>query len=162
MAGEGVAPGSARVRHFADVCYIGQGYHLEIPLHPRGIDGDPEPLVALYRDFLAAHDRVYGHATEAPARIVNLRTVHRVAMAPPALAASVVSAARSPRRRRMLIGAASGFETAAVYDRAGLAPGAKIAGPAIVEQPDTTTLVPTGWGCRVASGGNLVLEPATA
>ena len=158
MAGEGVAPGSAELRHFADVCYIGQGYHLEIPLS----DHEPEPLAALYRDFLAAHDRVYGHATEAPARIVNLRAVHRVAMPPPAFAAPVMSAARPSRRRRVLIDAASGFETAAVYDRAGLAPGVAIAGPAIVEQPDTTTLVPTGWGCRVAGNGNLLLEPAPA
>jgi len=158
MAGEGVAPGSAELRHFADVCYIGQGYHLEIPLS----EHEPEPLAALYRDFLAAHDRVYGHATEAPARIVNLRAVHRVAMPPPAFAAPVMSAARPSRRRRVLIDAASGFETAAVYDRAGLTPGVAIAGPAIVEQPDTTTLVPTGWGCRVAGNGNLLLEPAPA
>jgi len=158
MDEEGVAPGSAAVRHFADVCYVGQGYHLEIPLS----EEDPEPLAALYRDFLAAHDRVYGHATEAPARIVNLRAVHRVAIAPPAFAVSVASAVRPPRPRRVLIDAACGFETAAVHDRAGLTPGVKIAGPAIIEQPDTTTLVPTGWGCRVASAGNLVLEPVAA
>ncbi len=33
----------------------------------------------LYRDFVAAHARVYGHATEGPATIVSLRSIHRVA-----------------------------------------------------------------------------------
>ena len=159
MDGEGVALGEVTIRHFADVCYIGQGYHLEIPLHRMGLDGEPEPLAALYRDFLAAHDRVYGHATETPARLVNLRAVHRVAMAPPALTAPAAASARPPRSRRVLIDAALGFETAAVYDRAGLAPSAKIAGPAVVEQSDTTTLIPTSWHCRVDDTGNLLLEP---
>jgi N-methylhydantoinase A/oxoprolinase/acetone carboxylase beta subunit len=160
MAGEGMPLGNVEVRHFADVCYIGQGYHLEIPLGPKGSDPDPEPLAALYRDFLAAHDRVYGHATETPARIVNLRAVHRVTLAPPALVAPATSSVRPPRRRQVLIDAALGFETAAIVDRASLVPGAEIAGPAIVEQPDTTTLIPTGWRCRAASAGNLLLEPA--
>lgn len=159
MAGEGVAPGGVVTRHFADVCYIGQGYHLEIPLRPVELRGGLEPLAALYRDFLAAHDRVYGHATEAPARLVNLRAVHRVTLEPPALAAPGAASARPPRSRRVLIDAAAGFETATVLDRAGLAPGAELAGPAIVEQPDTTTLVPTGWRCRVADAGHLLLEP---
>ena len=36
-----------------------------------------DPLETLYRDFLAAHDRVYGHSTEGAARIVNIRSIHR-------------------------------------------------------------------------------------
>ena len=35
-----------------------------------------EPLGSLYRDFLALHDRIYGHATEQPAA-TDLRSVHR-------------------------------------------------------------------------------------
>src|SRR5262249_11638755 len=50
MAGEGVPAGAASVRHFADVCYIGQGYHLEISLLDGDPPGEPDPLGALYRD----------------------------------------------------------------------------------------------------------------
>jgi N-methylhydantoinase A/oxoprolinase/acetone carboxylase beta subunit len=156
MAGEGVSPDSVSTRHFADVCYIGQGYHLEIPLR----EDEPDPLVAFYRDFLAAHDRVYGYAAEAPARFVNLRAVHRVAMkALPPGAPAAAQRARPPQTRHVLIDPAIGFENAAVYDRASLSPGQKFAGPAIVEQPDTTTLVPSGWSCRVDPGLHLLLEP---
>jgi N-methylhydantoinase A len=52
---------------------------------------------------------------------------------------------------------ASGPWTAAVYDRAQLAPGAVIDGPAIVEQADTTTLIEPGWRGEIARDGSLVL-----
>jgi N-methylhydantoinase A len=58
-----------------------------------------------------------------------------------------------------LIDPAIGFEIAAVHDRASLRPGRQLAGPAIIEQPDTTTLVPSGWSCRVEPGWHLLLEP---
>ena len=160
MAGEGVAPDAIAVRHFADVCYIGQGYHLEIPLR----EEDPEPLAALYRDFLAAHDRIYGYAAEASARFVNLRAVHRVTLPAPAQATPVpaTGAGRAKRQRSVLIDAAAGFETAAVYDRAALAAESRIAGPAIIEQADTTTLIPCGWCCRVAEAGHLLIAPTVS
>jgi N-methylhydantoinase A len=149
-----VAPGAVEARRFADICYIGQGYHLEIALR----DEDGDPLAALYRDFLAAHDRIYGYAAEAPARFVNLRAVHRVLLAPPALAAPTAMSGRPKRSRRVLIDQATGFEVATVYDRAILQPGQQLIGPAIIEQPDTTTLIPSGWRCRVESRGHLLLE----
>ena len=46
---------------------------------------------------------------------------------------------------------------AAVYDRALLVPGNEIAGPAIVEQVDTTVLIETGWHGTVAPDGTLLL-----
>jgi N-methylhydantoinase A len=47
---------------------------------------------------------------------------------------------------------------ASVYARDALIPGDEIAGPAIVTQLDTTTLIAPGWRARVDDGGNLVLE----
>jgi N-methylhydantoinase A len=42
--------------------------------------------------------------------------------------------------------------------RAALAPGTRLAGPALVAEPQTTTLVPRGWSCRVTAAGHLFLE----
>jgi N-methylhydantoinase A len=44
------------------------------------------------------------------------------------------------------------------YRRSELAPGARLAGPALVVEPQTTTLVPRGWRCRVTGAGHLLLE----
>ena len=45
-----------------------------------------------------------------------------------------------------------------VLQRAALATGTIFMGPAIVEQFDATTLVPSGWRASVDRSGNLVLE----
>jgi N-methylhydantoinase A/oxoprolinase/acetone carboxylase beta subunit len=34
----------------------------------------------------------------------------------------------------------------------------QLAGPALVAEPQTTTLVPRGWRCSVAAAGHLILE----
>ena len=73
MAEESIGDMPVSIQYSADVWYIGQSYHLEVPLDADAAD----PLGKLYRDFLALHDRIYGHATEQPAAIVNLRAVHR-------------------------------------------------------------------------------------
>jgi N-methylhydantoinase A len=86
--------------------------------------------------------------------------VHRAALPAPPQPAATTEVERSTRHRRVLIDASAGFETAAVYDRAALAAGTRITGPAIVEQADTTTLIPAGWRCRVAEAGHLLIEPS--
>jgi N-methylhydantoinase A/oxoprolinase/acetone carboxylase beta subunit len=153
MKKEGVAATSVEIAYYADLCYVGQSYHIEIPLRAR----EPDPLAALYRDFLVAHDRIYGHSTEGPARLVNLRTIHQArAGSPPAHAgpARQEGEARKPDRRILV---ASGACTAAVWDRAKLASGAALPGPAIVEQADTTTLIEPGWRGEIAADGSLVI-----
>jgi N-methylhydantoinase A len=152
MCAENVPPERTLIRYFADVCYVGQSHHLEIPLNAAGND----PLGPLYRDFLAAHDRIYGYSTAAPARIVNLRVVHfsPVDRLQFGLAERVESGSARKLDRRILT--PDGPVVAAVYDRASLVPGAEIAGPAIVEQVDTTVLIEAGWRGMVAPSGTLL------
>jgi len=45
----------------------------------------------------------------------------------------------------------------AVYDRAAMAPGAKVPGPCIIAEAETSTLVGPGWTCRMDSLGYLDL-----
>ena len=45
-----------------------------------------------------------------------------------------------------------------VVGRAALGDGRVLAGPAIVNQMDTTTLIPPGWNARIVGSGALVLE----
>ena len=135
--------------HFADICYIGQSYHLEVSLDATAQDA----LDAAYRAFQAAHDRVYGHHTGNPARIVNLRSVHRVTRNQAATSAPGAGIATATQR---LIRVRQSPEpvTAAIWQRDSLR--GPVAGPAIIEQADTTTLVEPGWtaGC----GGLAVTE----
>ncbi|MBV8754109.1 MAG: hydantoinase/oxoprolinase family protein [Hyphomicrobiales bacterium] len=155
MAQENVARADVTRRYFADVCYSGQAYYLEVPFAPDAVD----PFAALADAFYAAHDRTYGFAPAAPVRLVNLRAVHRAAAAvlpPQAWAPNGHAALR--RHARILLPEHKAPVGAAVYDRAALKPDDTLAGPAIIEQDDTTTLVTPGWRGRVDRVGNLVLE----
>jgi N-methylhydantoinase A len=51
-----------------------------------------------------------------------------------------------------------GYVTTPIYDRYRLAPGAAVAGPAIVEERESTTVVGPGASARVAGDGSLILE----
>jgi N-methylhydantoinase A/oxoprolinase/acetone carboxylase beta subunit len=155
MRDEGVAAERCQIAYSADVCYAGQSYHLEVSLSPAA----PDPLTMLYQDFRAAHDRIYGHSTAAPARIVNLRTIHRFVPATARPAAYAASGVSRKVRRPILTADSAGFIAAEIYERSTLEPGICLAGPAIVEQGDTTTLIEPGWRAEVAANGSLVLTP---
>jgi N-methylhydantoinase A len=148
MAAEGIAAEGVLLRRLLDVRYRGQSYELKVPA-----EGD------LAAAFHAAHRQAYGHADpKAPIEIVNVR-LHAIGRVPhPDLPQSRVARRRppSPMGEQAIL-----FETAAqtpIYDRAGLLPGATLAGPALLVQEDTTTLLPPGWDARVDAWSNLVLE----
>jgi N-methylhydantoinase A len=61
-------------------------------------------------------------------------------------------------RRPVWLPEAKDFVETPIYDREALKPGNRFAGPAIIEQMDTTTLVPPGMTARVDRWLNLILE----
>jgi N-methylhydantoinase A/oxoprolinase/acetone carboxylase beta subunit len=156
MANEAVQDMPVSVMYSADVWYIGQSYHIEVPLQVTSSD----PLETLYRDFLSLHDRIYGHSTEAPGAIVNLRSVHRAGGADRLDEGAYQPRAGGARKppREIRIQGVPGPVTATIFDRAAMPAGMTFAGPAIVEQDDTTTLVEPGWHGRVLEDGTLLLE----
>jgi N-methylhydantoinase A/oxoprolinase/acetone carboxylase beta subunit len=153
MRTEGIAAKDVTVSHFADICYIGQSYFLEVPVALEGSDA----VGAIYREFLAAHDRVYGHHTNGPAKLVNLRTVHRsCAGLVPVSARLHVPAA--PATRLVRVRQKPERVLAAIWKRDALDAATRIPGPAIIEQADTTTLVEPGWSARLGEGEVLLIE----
>ena len=68
-------------------------------------------------------------------------------------------AAPPPARRAELVdGAGAGRVAAAVHARGELAVGMRVAGPALVVETQTTTVVPGGWGAAVLPGGHLLVH----
>ena len=78
----------------------------------------------------------------------------------PQLDAGPDAAAAIMGHREVWLAEAGGFVTCPVYDRDRLRSGNRIAGPAIVEQMDATTLVLPGMAARVEPYLNLILEAA--
>jgi N-methylhydantoinase A/oxoprolinase/acetone carboxylase beta subunit len=136
---------------FADLAYAGQSHYIEVPFDPDAADA----LARAYRDFEARHERINGHATGAPAKIVNLRAVHRAALTDPFVAPTPAPGPSLKGSRPVRFGAAA--VTAAIHDRARIAPGDVLHGPAVVEQADSTTLIPPGWRAWALAHGALIL-----
>lgn len=77
---------------------------------------------------------------------------------PPVVAPARVQGDAADKGVREILTAESGrFIPAEVYDRAAMAVGHDIRGPAIVEQPDTTTLIEPGWRATVVADGTLII-----
>lgn len=155
MAQEALDGAAISKLYFADVCYIGQAYTLEVPLHLE----DRAPLERLYEMFLELHARIYGHSTRTPARLVNLRSVHQ-AGGFDRLDDGHQPATGNPVKgvRQILVTGMTDSVPAKVFDRAAMAARFTFHGPAIVEQKDTTTLVEPGWRGSIDGAGNLILE----
>jgi N-methylhydantoinase A len=156
MSEEGVAPGDVRVAFAADMRYVGQSYELEVPIAaPVAAARVPEIVNA----FHAAHERVYGYArTRQPVELINYRAVHTYPLPRPLVRSAApttgsVADARVGERRAYF--APGGFADTAIYERRHLPIGARVPGPAIVEQEDTTTVIPPGHAARVDDSGNL-------
>jgi N-methylhydantoinase A len=149
---------AVRISYLADVCYVGQSYTLEIPFDPN----EANLGTALYDRFLEAHDRVFGHSVNGPAKIVSLRAVHQAG------GSEVLDEMRfAPLdgpveigTRDILVEGHEGWLKARIFDRETMPIGFKFAGPAVVQQPDTTTLIEPGWFGVVDDAGNLVLTTA--
>jgi N-methylhydantoinase A len=162
MRTEGVPAEDVAVAYSADMRYVGQAYELEVPL-TAPVAG--ERMGEILAAFHAVHERVYGYArAQQPVEFVNFRAVHsyplpRLAIAPTAHAGGRLDDARIGQRRAWF--APGGFMATAIYDRPRLPLGASVVGPAIVEQADTTTVIPPGHAALVEASGNLRLRRAS-
>ena len=68
------------------------------------------------------------------------------------------STAKSGDKRSVFDPVSGKTETIPLYQRGNLETGMQLAGPALVAEPQTTTLVPRGWRCSVTAAGHLYLE----
>jgi N-methylhydantoinase A len=157
LARFGAGAGAAAFRHAADMRYVGQSYEIDVPVDLDSLT--PGGGTALLAGFHRAHERAFGHADrEAPAEIVNLRVqlrAERPRVPLEELPAGEAAPAPRGRRRIWLDGRPT---EARVFDRGALGRGARLEGPAIVEQPDTTVLVPGGHVGEVDRFGNLMIR----
>ena len=155
-----IASESEEVEDVATVHEAAMGYEGQIHTVDVTLPGARLSREALTEAFSATYRAQYGYLLEYPVRVLSVRTA--VVGRRPALDVGFTSAANgaeqpAPASRPALFGGRM-LDTA-VYERSALPPGARIAGPAIVEQADTTTVVDPDWQGYVDPRGNLILEP---
>ncbi len=140
----------ARFRH--------QAHDLGVPLDPGPIG--PASLARAADRYRVLYRERYGTAPNEPVEFVGHRVVAtRSAPGLPAGATRAEASIEAPRGTRRAWFAETGEVEVPVTSRAGLTAGVALEGPALVQEPSSTTVVPPGWRARVDAHGLLLLTP---
>jgi N-methylhydantoinase A/oxoprolinase/acetone carboxylase beta subunit len=163
LARDGIPADGVVIQRVADCRYLGQGYELRVDVGAGAVDrGWAEKLRA---DFNDIHEREYSRRfEEADIEIPNVR-VRGVGVQPALETPEVEHGPETPDAGLRYEGEAwfridgkLDKVLTRYYDRASLRAGNRLLGPAIVNQYDSTTVVPPGISARVDRFGNIVIE----
>ena len=159
LVSEGARPEDVEVRYSADLRYLRQIHELNMPMD-ESLANCPE-MDTLHARFDALHERLFGYGLpEEVLEVVNLR-VRCLARTPrPELPRVRVAGTAPPSpdgTRRAYSPGEMSFRDFAVYRGEILDGGCRFQGPAIVELPQTTLVVPSMFGLRVDEVGSFVL-----
>ena len=159
LEAEGVAPDRREISPSFDLRYLGQATEITVPL-PGGADSLAGGFGAAVERFHDRHERLYGYkVADEPVELVNvrLRAVGRVDKPPPPPAAPAAATPEPAGLRRVLPPGEAAALPVPVYRRRLLAPGAALAGPALVEEPSSTTLVLETMRAVIDPHGNMIV-----
>jgi N-methylhydantoinase A len=155
LAAEGDLADSVVISRAADMRYAGQAYELRVSL-----DHLPEAPTseAVAEAFHCEHERVYGFRDPAAPTQVTTARLAVIGRTPPVRLPRVAASDEAPvPRSHRPVFLAGAWRDAAIHDRHALRAGQSFAGPAIVEQEDTTVVVLPGWTAALDDSGNLHL-----
>ena len=159
----GAEPERSTVRITADMRYVGQAYEITVPLAeaPLGaVDRDPLDLTLeeVVEAFGAEHERLYSFAD--PSATIEIATARLAVVGPepplPAHTPGDVRGATTANEGRPLRWQGQWLD-AAVIPREQVTTGVQITGPTLIEQGDTTVVIPPGWAAVSDGAGNLHL-----
>ncbi|HYM84402.1 MAG TPA: hydantoinase/oxoprolinase family protein [Candidatus Dormibacteraeota bacterium] len=151
--------------------YLGQNYEQEVRMYSGHVDKTYELAVQIAPDapdfarrladgFHSVHRAAYGYdLPDEPIQSVYLGATALVSTPPVIVTPYGARRGGSPQvRRRNVLVAAGQWVEAAILRRAELPQGFVIEGPAIIEEPDSTTYVPPAFVARVDDTWCLILE----
>jgi N-methylhydantoinase A len=159
---DGFAPERIRTERALDMRYAGQGYEIALPC--RGPPIAAGHLPELRAAFDVQHKTMFGHmAPQEPVEIVSYR-VRATGLAPKVEMPKFKPAGRSlgdAWREQRRVRFDGGDVDCPVYQRERLDVGSRLAGPAILEQLDSTTVICPGQVARVDEWKNVIVTQGT-
>jgi 5-oxoprolinase (ATP-hydrolysing) len=160
LAEAGITGAQVTVERSADMRLVGQMHEINVPLPAGAIDeASLGAIRAAFADvYTKRYTSLYG---EAAIEAISFR-VRVLGPAPELSLTQANGRAREKRKGARQAWFGDGFVEATVYDRYALMPGDTIAGPAIIEEREATTVVPPGDTLRVDDNLNLRLTIGVA
>ena len=152
-------PAQRDLQLVAEVKYFGQSWAL--PIVFEGYPVTEDSIAVMLEAFGTAHDQNYGYRSdEEPTQIVALKLIGRGVSTLPRLpdrVARVGETMAATAEREAYFGPEWGWRPTPVLPREGLCETSR-AGPLIIEEYDTTTVVRPGWSAHLDEWNNIVLE----
>jgi N-methylhydantoinase A/oxoprolinase/acetone carboxylase beta subunit len=160
---DGIAADRVVVQRIVEARYLGQGYELRVDVDPGVVDH--EWVEKLRGDFHDIHEREYSRRfEESDIEIPNIR-VRGIGLMPELSTPEVEVGDQSPDdalrhegEAWFLVEGALEQMATRYYEREALRAGNRLVGPAIVNQYDSTTVIPPGVEAHVDRFGNIVIE----
>lgn len=154
-------PADVEIEREADMKYVGQAHELGVDV-PGG-DLGPADLETIEETFHDTYERTYGYSDPGEdIEGITWKVTVRSATESVSLAEFEGGGGRASDARKgtreAYFRSAGGFTETAIYDRSALGAGAELTGPAVVEEVNSTTVVPPGDELTVDEYGNLVIE----
>ena len=140
-----------------DLRYVGQEFTLSVPLSRDDLVHGKRQKIRAAFDALYEH-RYAHHSPDEPVEMVNIRLAaigKRAKLKFPKLGAN---RAAKPKRREVYLGDPRKPVSCPIYQRTDLGAGARVKGPALIEEHGTTTVLFKGDACRVARSGELIID----
>jgi N-methylhydantoinase A len=154
--------GEMALTRTADARYVGQGYELTVPVPAGTLDA--QALARVRASFDEIYAARYGYANPAePVEIVTWKLSAVGATPHVSLPKAASRAGEHIRKavRQAYFPEARGYVDCPIYDRYRLGAGMTLTGPAIVEERESTTVLPPGVTATVDEYANLVAEVGT-
>jgi len=161
LAADSLDAARATFRFAADLRYRGQEHAITVPI--AGPDAFARGEETVRARFHALHEHRYGHAAaEETIEIVNVRLTVSVAREDAALQGYLAAPlhaedARPEQMRDVVFDDPDKPLAARIFWRPGLAPGFRFEGPAVIEEPNSTTLVFAGNVAEITVHGHIVI-----
>ena len=159
LASEGIADDNQEIRRFAEIRYIGQAHEVNLPVPPDEITTDI--LNEVKEKFHQAHYQLYSHSSpEAPTMFVTL-AIKAIGRTPKPAFSTIEKGsgtAAAKGKRPVYFGEFRNYVETPVYDRNELLATQVIAGPAIIEQMDSVSVVLPGHEATVDDLGSLIIK----
>ena len=161
IADEGQLLAELEFEYSADMRYRGQAFNIEVRIPPDV--HDKQATEGLYELFHREHERLYGFREEkGTVEAVTARVTVSAQVCKVPLARATVAAKSEAARAVRDVYHAGVWQPYTIHQRDALPVGARLEGPAIIEQSDTTIPLLTGWSATVDPFGNLVMERGAA
>ncbi len=158
----GIAPQETVFRRSMEMRYLGQFHEVEVTEVPLGKIG-PKELEEITEAFHRRHKALFTFdMTQREVEFLNVCLKATMRQEPLKLA-EIPQGSGKPdqalkRHRPVLWSLARGFEETPAYDGTRLKCGDRIAGPAIIEEPATTVVIPVSYDCTVDKVKNYILS----